>query len=152
MTGECSMTEVLVRKFVAADLEAVAELWNEVFGYPEARNRPERVIADKLAHDDFLLVAAVSNRIVGTLMLGYDGHRGWLYRAAVAESARRSGVGRALVHRGEAELVALGCAKINCQLHEHNEAGARFWRALGYITEPRISMGKEMSVPERRGG
>jgi ribosomal protein S18 acetylase RimI-like enzyme len=132
-----------VRRFVPADLDAVVALWNRVFGYPEPRNDPARVIAAKLEHDGLLLVAVENERIIGSLMLGYDGHRGWLYRAAVDESARRRGVGRALVLRGEAELAALGCSKINLQLHAHNEAGVRFWQALGYVTEPRISMGKD---------
>jgi ribosomal protein S18 acetylase RimI-like enzyme len=136
------MTEVLVRPFAAADLDAVVALWKQVFGYSEARNDPARVIASHLAHEGSLLVAAEGERVIGTLMVGYDGHRAWLYRAAVAESARRRGVGRALVQRAEAELATLGCAKINLQLHAHNEAGVRFWEALGYAVEPRISMGK----------
>jgi ribosomal protein S18 acetylase RimI-like enzyme len=145
------MSEVCVRKFVPDDLDAVTALWNRVFGYPEPRNEPARVIADKLAFDDLLLVAVDGEQLIGTIMLGYDGHRGWLYRAAVAESARRSGVGRALVRRAEAALAALGCAKINLQLHAHNEAGARFWQALGYSVEPRISMGKNTFEPPAGG-
>jgi ribosomal protein S18 acetylase RimI-like enzyme len=138
------MTAVHVLEFAAADLDAVVALWNRVFGYAEPRNDPARVIAGKLAHDELLLVAAVGERVVGTLMVGYDGHRGWFYRAAVAEPERRRGVGRALVQQGEAELAALGCTKINLQLHAHNEAGVRFWQALGYVTEPRVSMGKDV--------
>jgi len=136
------MTNVLVREYRAGDLDQVVALWSQVFGYPEPRNDPPQVIARHLAHEGLLLVALDAERVIGTLMVGYDGHRGWLYRAAVAESARRRGVGRALVERAEAELATLGCAKINLQLHVHNEAGERFWKALGYVVEPRISMGK----------
>ena len=78
-------------------------------------------------------------------MVGYDGHRGWLYRVAVAPAARRQGLGRALVRAAEAELAALGCAKVNLQLHAHNAEGQAFWRALGYQVEPRVSLGKELS-------
>ena len=145
------MSEVCVRKFVPADLGAVAALWDRVFGYPEPRNEPARVIAHKLAFDDLLLVAVDREQLVGTIMVGYDGHRGWLYRAAVAESARRNGVGRALVRRAEAALADLGCTKINLQLHVHNEAGERFWRAVGYSVEPRISMGKDTFAPPAGG-
>jgi len=142
------MTDVRVRAYAAADRDAVITLWNEVFGYPEPRNDPARVIdaklaRDGLARDELLFVAVDGQRVVGTLMVGYDGHRAWLYRAAVAEVARRRGVGRALVRHGEAALAALGCTKINLQLHAHNEAGVRFWQALGYVVEPRISMGKD---------
>lgn len=142
---------IVVRRFVAADLDAVVALWNHVFGYPEPRNEPRHVIAAQLARDGLLLVAAEGERVVGTLMAGYDGHRGWLYRAAVAESVRRRGVGRALVQRAEAELLALGCSKINLQLHAHNEAGVHFWEALGYLVEPRISMGKSLFAPDTQG-
>lgn len=138
------MTQVLVREFAEADLDAVVALWQRVFGYPEPRNDPAHVITTHLGHGGLLLVAADGEAVIGTLMVGYDGHRGWLYRAAVAESARRGGVGRALVQRAEAELARLGCAKINLQLHVHNEAGARFWQALGYVVEPRVSMGKNL--------
>jgi ribosomal protein S18 acetylase RimI-like enzyme len=144
------MSDVLVRRFAASDADAVVALWNQVFGYPEPRNEPSHVIASHLAHAGLLLVAADDDRVVGTLMVGYDGHRAWLYRAAVAESARRRGVGRALVQRAEAELSELGCTKINLQLHSHNEAGVRFWEALGYAVEPRISMGKSTSGAARR--
>lgn len=138
------MSNARIRSYEATDRDAVVALWNQVFGYPEARNDPARVISDKLARDELLFVAVDGQHVIGTLMVGYDGHRGWLYRAAVAESARRQGVGRELVRRAEAELAALGCAKINLQLHAHNEAGTRFWQALGYVVEPRISMGKDV--------
>jgi ribosomal protein S18 acetylase RimI-like enzyme len=78
-------------------------------------------------------------------MVGYDGHRGWLYRVAVAPAARRRGVGTRLVRAAELELTALGCAKINLQLHSHNAEGEAFWRALGYQIEPRLSLGKDLS-------
>jgi hypothetical protein len=50
-----------------------------------------------------------------------------------------------LVTEGERALAALGCAKINLQLHAHNASGASFWEALGYGREARISMGKDLS-------
>ena len=86
--GEAGDGEPSIRRFVPADLDAVVALWNQIFGYPEPRNEPERVVAAKLAVDDRLLVAVDGERVVGTAMFGYDGHRGWLYRVAVAESAR----------------------------------------------------------------
>jgi ribosomal protein S18 acetylase RimI-like enzyme len=138
------MSELSVREFVDADLDAVVALWTLVFGYPEPRNIPANVIEAKLAWDGRLLCAVRGSELLGTLMVGYDGHRGWLYRAAVAPHARRQGVGRALVQSAEALLGSLGCAKINLQLHVHNAEGVRFWEALGYGSEPRVSMGKDI--------
>jgi len=134
-----------VRAFVDADREAVIGLWREVFGYKEARNQPERVLGDKLALKDGLLFVAIDERcVVGTLLAGYDGHRGWLYRAAVAPQARRRGVGRALVETAESALRARGCAKINLQTHAGNDDAVRFWTRLGYCEEARVSMGKDL--------
>lgn len=134
-----------IRPFKPADTQDVCALWTRVFGYAEARNAPEKVLSDKLRWDGRLIVAEESGAIIGTLMLGYDGHRGWLYRLAVDEGARRRGVGRGLVREAEQLLTALGCAKVNLQLHEHNDAGLRFWRSVGYGREARIDMGKDLT-------
>lgn len=148
-----------IREFTSEDLEAVAKLWQAVFAYAEPRNHPARVIAQKLAwerrrsaqREVRLLVAEEGGSLAGTVMVGYDGHRGWLYRLAVVEALRRRGIGRELVRAAEAKLSALGCTKVNLQLHAHNDSAARFWEALGYAIEPRISMGKDLTGAAPRG-
>jgi ribosomal protein S18 acetylase RimI-like enzyme len=150
--GSCfhrGVTSIIVRKLEAAEREAVATLWGSVFGYGESRNDPARVLAAKLAWDERVLVAVEDGAILGSIMVGFDGHRGWLYRMAVASAARRRGIGSLLVRAAEAELAALGCAKVNVQLHANNADAQAFWRALGYEVEPRVSMGKELSVSAR---
>lgn len=134
-----------IRLFAPPDETQVCALWSRVFGYQEPRNAPSKVIADKLSWDGRLLVAVEAERVIGTLMLGYDGHRGWLYRLAVDEAARRRGIGRQLVRRAEALLSELGCAKVNLQLHAHNHAAARFWESVGYGREARVDMGKDLT-------
>jgi ribosomal protein S18 acetylase RimI-like enzyme len=134
-----------VRDYTPADEEQVVALWTSVFGYTEARNDPRRVLAHKVAWDSRVLIAADGASVLGTLLVGYDGHRGWFYRLAVLESARRRGVGRALVSEGERCLRALGCQKLNLQVHTHNDAAARFWSRLGYTREPRLDFGKDLS-------
>lgn len=124
----------------------MASLWGEVFGYSEARNHPARVLAAKRAWDERVLVAVEDAKVLGSIMIGFDGHRGWLYRVAVSGAARRRGIGRLLVRAAEAELTALGCLKVNLQLHLHNADGQAFWRALGYDVEPRVSMGKDLTL------
>jgi len=147
-----------IRSFQVADAQAVVEIWERVFGYNEARNDPGRVLEAKLAWDDasqratpLLLIADENQRVIGTLMVGYDGHRGWLYRLAVLPEARRRGVARSLVKGAESRLLELGCTKINLQLHACNEQGVRFWQALGYGEEARVSMGKDLLQEPRRG-
>jgi len=101
-----------IREYSEQDESAVTTLWNDVFGYKEPRNDPKKVIMDKLSHSkELLLVAVADSTPVGTLMVGYDGHRGWLYRLAVLPSLRCRGIGKALVKEAEARLRR--CSKIN---------------------------------------
>ncbi|NMZ02072.1 GNAT family acetyltransferase [Pseudomonas proteolytica] len=124
----------------------VATLWQAAFGYDTAHNRPELAIDKKLAVDDGLFfVATDKTAVIGTLMAGYDGHRGWLYSLAVHPDYRRQGLGASLVRHGEQALIALGCLKINLQITSGNEAVVGFYEALGYGVEPRISMGKKIA-------
>ena len=142
--GHC-MKEI-IRKFnVAGDREQVVHLWRRVFGYESAHNAPQLVLDKKLAVDDGLLfVAEVDGKVVGSVMAGYDGHRGWIYSLAVLPEHRRRGLGSRLVRHAEEQLKALGCPKINLQIMKGNEAVESFYRKLGYESEQRISMGKKL--------
>ena len=124
----------------------VIEIWDSIFGYPDQRNNPALIIDKKLAVNDNLFFVAIENdKIVGTIMAGYDGHRGWIYSMAVLPNKRNSNVGTKLLHHAENELKKLGCFKINLQIHEHNEKVKEFYIKNGYEIEDRISMGKEIT-------
>ena len=130
----------------ATDRLQVVELWRNVFGYETAHNEPNLAISKKIAINDGLFFVAVENSaIVGTIMAGYDGHRGWLYSVAVDPAKRLSGLGSSLVIHAEKALADLGCMKINLQLLATNEATAAFYKSIGYSVEPRLSMGKLIS-------
>jgi ribosomal protein S18 acetylase RimI-like enzyme len=125
----------------------VMAVWRTSFGYDTAHNEPGLVIDKKLAmHDDLFFVAVVASdmacEVVGTVMAGYDGHRGWLYSVAVSPAHRKLGAGRQLVAHAEQALVSLGCLKINLQLLQSNAALAAFYASMGYVMEPRVNMGK----------
>jgi ribosomal protein S18 acetylase RimI-like enzyme len=127
----------------ATDRQQVISLWRAVFGYETAHNEPSLAIAKKLnAKDNLFFVAEDKGALVGTAMAGYDGHRGWLYAIAVHPDHRRGGLGSRLVHHAEQALISVGCMKVNLQLLATNEPTATFYQSLGYVVEPRISMGK----------
>lgn len=131
----------------AAHRSQVIGLWTTVFGYETAHNAPGLSIDKKLgARDDLFFVAIQEDRVVGTILAGYDGHRGWLYSVAVHPACRSQGLGTALVRHAETALTARGCMKINLQIVGGNDAVCAFYEALGYAVEPRISMGKR--IPE----
>lgn len=138
-----------------SDRESVIALWQTVFGYEAAHNDPALTIARKLAvADGLFFVASPADKVVGTVMAGYDGHRGWLYSVAVHPNQRGTGLGSRLVQHAEAALVQLGCLKVNLQLVASNAATAAFYQSLGFAIEPRVSMGKVLyyKVPPPESG
>lgn len=134
--------------------QQVIQLWETVFGYEAAHNTPSLAIDKKLAMQDGLFfVALVDGAVVGTVLAGYDGHRGWLYSVAVHPSQRKKGLGAALVRLAEQALAARGCMKINLQIVSGNEAVTAFYASLGYAVEKRVSMGKTVgqNIPVAQG-
>lgn len=132
-----------VRSFTPADTESVVALWHFVFAAEAPHNQPQAVLQRKLAvQDDLLLVACASQRVVGTALAGYDGHRGWLYAVAVHPEWRRLGIGTTLLRAAESRLAARGCVKLNLQIRNSNTKVEAFYRRLGYHVEARINMGK----------
>jgi len=124
----------------------VIALWETVFGCEDSHNKPGLAIDKKLAVPDGLFfVAVVDETVVGTVLAGYDGHRGWLYAVAVHPAHRQQGLGKALVRFAEQALTARGCLKINLQIIADNASAAGFYESLGYAVEPRVSMGKKLS-------
>jgi ribosomal protein S18 acetylase RimI-like enzyme len=93
---------------------------------------------------ELFIVALDGGQVVGSIIAGYDGHRGWIYMVAVSNSHRRRHIGSALVQEVQARLAAMGCLKINLQVRTSNAAVVEFYKKLGYIVEERISMGKRL--------
>jgi ribosomal protein S18 acetylase RimI-like enzyme len=130
-----------IRKFQISDKSALIELWETVFPGDPPHNEPASVIEAKLAVDDLILVAESNRKIIGACMVGYDGHRGWLYAVAVDPAHRRNGTGAQLVKFSLQTLRQLGCIKVNLQIRSTNTEVAAFYKSLGFSVEDRISMG-----------
>ncbi|MEM7682319.1 MAG: GNAT family acetyltransferase [Planctomycetota bacterium] len=140
-------TAIEIVGFEPSDHQAgVVALWGEAFPNPAPHNDPQWVIQQKLALGDGLFWVALqpAGVVVGTVMAGYDGHRGWVYCLAVDAQARRSGLGSRLIERAEQELQRRGCRKVNLQVVAGNDDAVAFYEALGYGAEARISMGKRL--------
>jgi ribosomal protein S18 acetylase RimI-like enzyme len=133
----------MIRPFAPGDLAGVDALWRICFPDDPPRNAAPVSVPEKLrVEPGSVLVAEDASAIVGSIMHGYDGHRGWLWGVAVVPSHRGRGLGAALVRAAEAALAARGCPKINLQIREGNAAVTAFYERLGYVIEPRINMGK----------
>lgn len=111
-------------------------------------NDPHLDIARKQAAGDGLfLVAEVDGVVIGTLMAGYDGHRGSINYVGVLPRNRKMGVGRRLMAAAEERLLERGCPKINLQVRTDNLEAVEFYRRLGYETFEIVNMGKRL-IPD----
>ena len=115
----------MIRPYRDSDRAELVALWH-LGGLTRAWNDPDRDIDRKVAQDPgHLLVLEVDDRLVGSVMVGYEGHRGWINYLVVHPDHRGRGLGRALVHEAERRLGALGCPKVNLQVRSSNRAGHR---------------------------
>jgi ribosomal protein S18 acetylase RimI-like enzyme len=136
-----------IRPYDETDEPAVVALWCEVFPGEGGHNEPSRAIRDKLAYQrELFFVVTLEGAVVGTVMAGYDGHRGWIYRVAVDPRRHRHGIGAALLRHAEEKLIALGCPKINLQVLASNAGVVAFYEKMGYRVEERVSMGKRLPL------
>ena len=132
-----------VRPFAEADRDAAEAVLAACFDYPTAYNAPAASIRRKAAAADGLFwVAEDGGAVVGTVMAGWDGHRGWIYSLGVLPGHRGSGIGTALMRRALDELAARDCPKVNLQVVEGNRGVVDFYARLGFKVEERISMGR----------
>jgi ribosomal protein S18 acetylase RimI-like enzyme len=133
-----------VRPFATKDADAVVALWRTC-GLARPQNDPRKDIARKLkVNPEWFLVAERGGKIVGTVMAGYEGHRGWINYLGVAPSLQRSGLGRRLMDEAEARLRAAGCPKINLQVRADNQVAIAFYERIGFAVDNVISMGKRL--------
>lgn len=142
------MKQPEIRPFCLEDRDAVVAIW-EACGLIVPWNDPHKDIARKMqVNPELFLVAELDGRVVGTVMGGYEGHRGWLNYLAVSPDCQGNGVGRTLMEVIEAKLLALGCPKINLQVRTSNTAVIQFYGHLGYHIDDVISLGKRLISDE----
>lgn len=123
---------VRVRPAAASELDAVLGLWRRAGTRPSVSDDAPS-LRRLLSHDpEALLVAELGGQLVGSLIAGWDGWRGNLYRLAVDPLARRRGVARALVAEGERRLSARGCQRIHAGVLRSQVAAEPFWTAATY--------------------
>jgi ribosomal protein S18 acetylase RimI-like enzyme len=143
--------EVIIRTFQDSDHDAVVALWSLVFPNDPPWNEPNQFIRRKRGvQPDLFWVAQDGDEIIGTVVAGYDGVRGWIYHLAVDPSKRGRGTARLLMQTAEDSLEALGCPKINLQVRANNRGVVDFYAALGYNTEERVQMGKPLGKHKSR--
>lgn len=137
-----------IRSFVIEDTDAVLEVWSLARLMAPDRN-PRSEIQKKLRHSpESFFVGTLEDKVVSTVMVGYDGHRGWIYLLAVRPDLQRKGIGRQMMEHVENWLREHGCVKVKLQIDESRGDVAGFYRKLGYEVQPLVSMGKWFRVSD----
>ncbi len=137
---------MIIRPYAESDEAGVIALW-QACDLVRSWNDPRKDITRKLqVNREWFLVAERAARIVGTIMAGYEGHRGWINYLAVDPGAQRGGLGRALVAEAERLLRSAGCPKINLQVRSTNAGVIAFYRRLGFAVDDVVSLGKRLET------
>jgi ribosomal protein S18 acetylase RimI-like enzyme len=149
---------VHIRPYRPADQAQVIALW-QACNLTRPWNDPAADIAFCVASPAATLLVAEASpsgelavetkvgSIVGSAMVGHDGHRGWVYYVAVHPGQQRSGLGAVLMVAAERWLKAHGVGKLQLMVRDSNLAARGFYEKLGYKTEPVVTMSKWLRKP-----
>ena len=124
--------------------DAVVDLWKKC-NLITPQNDPVEDIKKKTDFQpELFLIGLLIGKVIGSLMVGYEGHRGWINYLAVLPEYQKKGYGRKLVERAIEELTRLGCQKVNLQVRETNLYIIDFYKHLGFKDDHVTSLGKRL--------
>lgn len=142
--------DLRIRAFAETDAEQVIALWSRC-GLVRPWTDPRKDIARKLlVQRDLFMVGENDGRVVAAVMVGYDGHRGWVHRLAVEPELQGKGLGRRMMAEAERRLMDLGCPKMQLHVREDNLVVLDFYRRLGFAEEAVVTMSKRLCDDESR--
>jgi len=122
----------------------VIHLW-EICDLTRPWNDPnkdiDRILSDQTGQ---LFVLRKHNKVLGSIMVGYDGHRGSVYYLSVHPDNQKKGLGRMLMKRSEDYLQALGCPKLNLMVRTSNLPVIEFYDQLGYNKDEVVVLSKRL--------
>jgi ribosomal protein S18 acetylase RimI-like enzyme len=123
-----------ISPLVIEDYDDVYGLWenSEGIGLSGADSQP-RIAAYLLRNPGMSFVARIGELVVGAILCGHDGRRGYIHHLAVHDAYRRQGLGRSLVQQSLAPLQALGIQKCHLFIFHENLAAISFWKSMGWI-------------------
>ena len=141
--------DVEIKHFTPCDEESVIQLWVDC-GLVVPWNDPHLDIERKLkVQPDLFLVGHSGDKIIASVMAGYDGHRGWINYLAVDPRHRRMGIGKSMMKEAQARLESIDCPKINLQVRTTNTMVIEFYKRLGFKNDDVVSLGKHLDSKEK---
>ncbi len=124
--------------------DAVVDLWRKC-NLIVPQNDPVEGIRKKLDFQpDLFFIGLLDGKVIGSIMVGYEGHRGWMNYLAVTPEFQRRGYGKKLVQKAVDELKRIGCLKLNLQVRRSNTSVIDFYKHLGFKEDDVVSLGKRL--------
>ncbi|WP_137702631.1 GNAT family N-acetyltransferase [Marimonas lutisalis] len=123
---------ITLRPFLPGDYPEARALWEATPGVGlSAADEHAPILAFLARNPGLSLVALHDGRIVGTILVGHDGRRGFIHHLATGADHRRTGIARALVDAAIAGLRGEGIGKCHLMVFEMNREGRAFWHSIG---------------------
>jgi len=136
--------DLVIRKYEEKDEEQIVNLWKQC-NLIVPQNDPHEDIKKKIEFQpNLFFIGTVNNEVVASIMVGYEGHRGWINYMAVLSEYQNKGFGCQLVNKAIDELKKLGCLKVNLQVRENNKDVIEFYENLGFSNDRVVSLGKHL--------
>lgn len=127
-----------IRTMTPQDYDASYALWTRTagMGMRSIDDSREGIARFLLRNPTTCFIAEEHTTLIGTILCGHDGRRGYIYHATVDDAYRRHGIGKALVEAATDALIAEGIQKVAFVVFKTNEKGNAFWQSLGYDERP----------------
>ena len=147
MTLSSSALPMALRDFSDGDTEAVVTLWQRC-GLTRPWNDPHKDITRKTkSGNGAFWVGTINDKVIASVMIGYDGHRGSINYLAIGPDYAGQSFGRQIMDEAEAFLLALGCPKVAFCVRRENDAVLTFYDRLGYGIDDVYALGKRL-IPD----
>jgi ribosomal protein S18 acetylase RimI-like enzyme len=138
------MEKILIRVYDKKDEIKVIKLW-KLCNMIIPKNDPKLEINSKFNYQpDLFFVGLYKKKLIATIMVGYEGHRGWINYLVVHPDYQRRGFGKQLMNHATKILSKMGCQKINVQIRKTNRNVIKFYKKLGFEDDEVISVGKRI--------
>ncbi|MBD5083360.1 MAG: GNAT family N-acetyltransferase [Clostridiales bacterium] len=131
----------MIRKMVISDYAEVYNLWLSCkgMGLNDVDDSESGIAKFLERNPDTCFVAEMDTKIIGVIMVGTDGRRGYIYHTAVHQSCRNQGIGSHLVETAMDALKQLGISKVALVVFERNKSGNAFWEKQGFTVRTDIT-------------
>jgi ribosomal protein S18 acetylase RimI-like enzyme len=113
-------------------MAVVLRMWRDAGAQPTHTDDAQSLRVLLAGDPGALIVAEDGGELVGTVIAGWDGWRGSIYRLVVAESRRRRGLARQLLGEAERRLAAAGAARLGAIVVQTEPGAVGFWRSSGW--------------------